>query len=159
MTTLTSEIPWQASDDTFDEMWECYVQGNTESPLEWVPDMLCTMFAQQEKHVLAYHELAPVGRYVDPNKWGELERFDVQEDICKNAFDVIKELSEAVNQMGKRWKQTPSVIDREHFLEELADVWHFWVQLHIVAGVEPIDVFKAYFNKSNTNDKRRDDGY
>lgn len=149
------KIPWQPAPDELDDI----VEDDLGNSFFEQTDMLSTMFAQQELHALSYHELAHEGHYADPQYWGELNRFDVQEDICKNAFDVVKELSEAVNQMGKRWKQTPSPINEEEFREELADVWHFWIQLHIVAGIDPITVFKEYFRKSLVNEHRRESGY
>jgi hypothetical protein len=144
-------IPWQASSDDFDDLWE-------EHTLSVVPDMLTTMFAQQEKHLRDYSDIAPE-MYLDTSLWGEVNDFKTQAALHENYGYIIRELSEAMEHLkNKPWKQTVVPVAREEFSEELADVWHFLIQFMILAGLSPLDVFKGYFTKALINQHRRDTG-
>ncbi|MCA1841290.1 MAG: hypothetical protein LC723_13370 [Actinobacteria bacterium] len=79
----------------------------------------------------------------------------------ENAGYVIEELMEAIggHLKNKPWKQTKVPVDVDAFREELSDVWHFFIQLMLLAGVTPIEVFTGYFRKSLINEQRRQNGY
>lgn len=145
-------IPFTATDDNFDDVWEDHV--------EFVPDLLETMFAQQQAHLRKYSEINPE-KYVEPHLWGNLDNSQIQAALRENAGYAIEELMEAISGhlKNKPWKQTHVPVDREKFTEELADVWHFLIQFMILAGYSPLDTFKAYFSKSLINEQRRENGY
>ena len=152
------EIPWTPSPDDFDDMWDnAFVAGD--GPPEYVPDMLCTMFAQQLAHMQKYMQINEAA-WLPPEHWGDLKRPDVEAALRENAGYVIEELMEAIGLLkNKPWTQTAKVIDKGKFREELADVWHFFIQLHILAGLSPLEVFQDYFHKSVINQNRQNNGY
>lgn len=152
------EIPWTAASDDFDEMYDsAFVAGD--GPVEYIPDMLCTMFVQQFEHMRKYSEMTP-DAWVPPENWGQLKRKDTQAAMRENAGYVVEELYEAIGLLkNKPWKQTPLPVPYEAFREELADVWHFFIQLHILAGLSPLDVFQDYFRKSIINQQRQQGDY
>src|SRR6266568_2930594 len=153
MVQVKVTIPWKEASTVFDEMWD------EDVTIAGVPDMLETMYTQQEAHMHEYAKINPEAWLV-PEFWGSLRSPATQAAIRENAGYVVEELMEAVNLLkNKPWKQTNEPVDRDAFREELADVWHFFLQLHIVAGIDPIDIFQAYFKKSFKNDKRREKGY
>jgi len=154
------EIPWTASPDDFDDMWD---DKQDLGVPQYVPDMLCTMFAQQLAHMQAYaaqEEDADDSAFLPPEQWGTLVRFRTQAALRENAGYIIEELMEAVGLLkNKPWRQLASPMPEAEFREELADVWHFFIQFHILAGINPLEVFQEYFRKSLINENRRENGY
>lgn len=149
-----ADIPWTPSTDDFDDMWEAgFNEGGA------IPDMLCTMFAQQADHMQTYLSINEWA-YPAPEIWGDLDNAAVQAALRENAGYVVEELMEAVgNLKNKPWRQTPVPTDTAGFREELADVWHFFIQLHLLAGLNPLEVFQDYFSKSVINQNRQQGGY
>lgn len=146
-----SNIPWAYSTNEFDELWK--------DQAETVPDILTTMFAQQHEHMRAYASIAP-GAQLPPYLWGDLDNPRTQAAIREFASYTVEELYEAINHLkNKPWKQTFKKTDVEAFKEELADMWHFLIEMHILAGMSPLDVFRAYFKKSLINEQRQQGGY
>ena len=145
-----SQIPWSSTNDEFDELWENHVEAG-------IPDILETMFAQQLKHMQAYSE---IGHTTNPEHWGDLDSRVTQASLREFASYTVEELYEAINNLkNKPWKQTDKPTDVEAFKEELADMWHFLIEFHIIAGLSPIDVFKEYFRKAFINGNRIVSGY
>lgn len=144
-----SGIPWTPTNDEFDELWEG-VSGQ-------IPDILETMFAQQLKHMQAYSE---IGHTTSPEHWGNLDHRTTQASIREFAGYTVEELYEAINHLkNKPWKQADRATNVAAFKEELADMWHFLIELHIIAGISPIDIFKEYFRKAFINTNRIVSGY
>jgi hypothetical protein len=147
-------IPWASTPDDFDEMWE------NDAAVQ-VPDILETMFAQQIEHMQAYASINEEAQ-VPPHLWGDLENRRVQAGIREFAGYTIEELlGEAISGhlKNKPWKQTDRPVDRDAFLDELADAWHFLIEMHVIAGITPTEVFKAYFAKTLINQHRQQTGY
>ena len=148
-------IPWTPTCDEFDDMWDSSPWAE-EQPMA-VPDILSTMFSQQLKHMQAYSEL---GHTLEPHHWGKLDDRPTQAAIREFAGYTVEELYEAINNLkNKPWKRSDTETDVEAFKEELADAWHFFIELHILAGLDPIDVFRAYFRKAFINVNRQQNGY
>lgn len=152
-------IPWTHSTDRFDKIWM-----DKDSRPEFIPDVLETMFSQQRAQMENYREMyiaAPAGNPVPHgNLWGDLWSPTTQASLRENAGYVVEELYEAINLLkNKPWKQTHKEVNVADFMEEIADVWHFFIQFHIVAGLSVTDVFEQYFSKALENERRRADGY
>jgi|SRR5215218_8337477 len=153
--TLENQIPWESTADEFDDLWDSSPWAE-EQPGS-IPDILCTMFKQQRAHMQAYSEL---GHTLEPHLWGELDHRKTQAAIREFAGYTIEELYEAIHILkNKPWKRQNTVTDIEAFHEELADAWHFWIELHIIAGIDPLEVFRAYFRKAFININRQQTGY
>lgn len=152
-----STIPWMNSPKSFDNLWK---KEATE-----VPDMLATMYAQQQAHMRAYADLAspdysPMSQLGGSGRVPSITSPKDQAAIREAAGYVVEELYEAINLLkNKPWKQDLKSVNRDDFLEELADMWHFLLELHILAGVYPTDIFQAYFAKTLINKTRRETGY
>lgn len=156
-TKIEHAIPWSATGDEFDDMWDSSPWAG-EQP-DSVPDILCTMFAQQRQHMQAYSEMEH-STTPPPHVWGDLDARAVQASIREFAGYTIEELYEAINLMkNKPWKQTDVPTDVEKFKEELADMWHFLIELHILAGIDPEEIFRQYFRKAFINVHRQQTGY
>lgn len=151
-------IPWTAASEGFDELWDPSVGGNSEGNL--VPDALSTMFVKQEEHMEAYGSISHTTPTVTAKAHGQLDNPIIQAKIREYAGYTIEELMEAINHLkNKPWKQSFKEVDRDAFLEEIADAWHFWIEMHLYAGITPEEVFKTYFKKSLVNEARRAEGY
>jgi hypothetical protein len=150
-------IPWTATPQEFDRLW-------ADEDARGIPDILTTMFAQQRQHMAAYSNLNPPNyspmSLVGATTALELNTPIVQAAIREAAGYAVEELYEAINLLkNKPWKQTLRITNRDDFLEELADMWHFLIEMHIVAGVSSLEVFQAYFAKTLINNTRRETGY
>lgn len=140
---------------------------NAEAPDDGPPrpvitDLLVNMFIQQFSNRQQYDKIyrAKGIQTVDKSQYGNLNNPQVQAAIRESAVYFIEELMEAINLLkNKPWKQAPRETDPEMFYEELADAWHFWLELMIVAGMTPDRVQKHYFKKTETNAERRETGY
>ena len=154
---MSSNIPWTSTTDDFDELWQTADEGDAP---DFVPDILATMFAQQQEHMREYSDIQHTTPKIDPHQWGDIQSPLVQAKIRESAGYTVEELYEAVNLLkNKPWKQSFRTTDRDAFLEELADVWHFFIELHHLAGVDPEEVFRQYFLKTLKNTHRRAGGY
>ncbi|WNN95773.1 dUTPase [Gordonia phage Fribs8] len=150
-------IPWTSTTDDFDELWQTADEGDAP---DFVPDILVTMFAQQLEHMRAYSDIQHTTPKIEPHQWGDIQSPLVQAKVRESASYTVEELYEAVGLLkNKPWKQSLRATDRAEFLEELADVWHFFIELHLLAGVDPEEVFRQYFMKSLKNVQRRAEGY
>jgi NTP pyrophosphatase (non-canonical NTP hydrolase) len=155
MNSLANQIPWTATCDEFDDLWDNSPWAE-EQPGS-VPDIMSTMFAQQLRHMQAYSEL---GHTLEPHLWGNLDNRKTQAAIREFAGYTVEELYEAINNLkNKPWKQTDVETNVEAFKEELADAWHFFIELHILAGIDPVEVFRSYFRKAFVNTQRIASGY
>jgi len=72
---------------------------------------------------------------------------------------LVDELHEALGEMGwKAWATS------KHFNEgavqgELIDAWHFFMNLLILSGLDPEEMFEKYMAKHKKNQQRQVDGY
>lgn len=56
------------------------------------------------------------------------------------------------------WKKGQE-FNNENFKNELIDIIHFVMNLCIVSGMDPQEIFERYIGKNKENFKRQDDGY
>lgn len=158
MTTIEDSIPWCSTGDEFDDLWD--ESPWSEDQPDAVPDILCTMFQQQRQHMGVYAEIDKRKIAPEPHEWGDLDKRRVQAAIREFAGYTVEELYEAINKLkNKPWKQTDTPTDVEGFKEELADMWHFLIELHILAGIDPEEIFRMYFRKTFINVNRQQNGY
>lgn len=125
-------------------------------------DLLVNMFIQQCRHRVAYDAIYRAKGLNPPpqGQWGNINHPDVQAAIREALGYAVEEAYEAVGLLkNKPWKQTPKQTDPEEFYKELADAWHFWLELMIYAGMTPDLIAKYYFGESKKNEQRRAEGY
>lgn len=79
--------------------------------------------------------------------------------IKEQVLACLDELHEALNEVG--WKSWASSrhINRDAFVNELIDAWHFLMNLFIVAEVPPHEIFTRYIEKNDKNWLRQKHGY
>ncbi|MDE2098833.1 MAG: hypothetical protein KGL39_16390 [Patescibacteria group bacterium] len=76
------------------------------------------------------------------------------------AWRVTEELGEAMNCLkNKPWKQSQMLTDIDHYLEEIADAFHFFVELCILSGIDAEKLYDLYFRKSEVNHFRQRSNY
>ena len=71
------------------------------------------------------------------------------------------ELHEALRETSwKPWSHhTLHNINREEYLDELVDAWHFFMNLLLVANITADEFFNQYLRKNQINHGREDNGY
>lgn len=76
------------------------------------------------------------------------------------AYRVVEELSEATNCLkNKPWKTSPIVTDEDHYFEEVADAFHFFIRFCIESGLDAESLYRLYFKKSEVNKFRQESNY
>ena len=141
----------------WDQIHERYGQG-----MHSMMDMLTAIFNRQRELMETYGpiEIANGARVPSPLLHGKLDLRLIQYRIKDLMQRTIEEMMEAANCLkNKPWKQDAQPTDVDHFQEEIADAFHFFVEMCITAGLEPQDLFKLYFQKSEVNKFRQRSGY
>lgn len=126
-----------------------------------IGDKLDIIFKRQRELMEKYHdiekangllqtELVPVN--ID-NQHGQARLKDF-------AWRVTEELGEAMNCLkNKPWKQTQMETDRIHYLEEIVDAFHFFIELCILSGFDADSLTEMYLSKSQVNKFRQRSNY
>lgn len=92
----------------------------------------------------------------------DLSKKEHQRIIKDISHDCMHELFEAVHMLkNSKLHRATNVaeFDRESFLEELADVAHYLIEIFILLGVTPKQAFNAYVRKGTINVARINGGY
>tara|TARA_Y100000310_G_C20655280_1_gene801662 strand:+ start:748 stop:1116 length:369 start_codon:yes stop_codon:yes gene_type:complete len=120
-------------------------------------DKLHTMFEQQQEFMklLKEHRSFPEWPVDIKTKQGQ--------QFCREiVFNSIEEYFEALQHL-KNWKSHRVTeiknIQRDKFIEELCDMLHYFVELAIVVGVSPNELYDAYIAKGKINESRIKNGY
>ena len=72
----------------------------------------------------------------------------------------VEELFEASHTLkNSPWKVSHVLTDEDHFYEELADAFHFFIELCISVGLDSEDLYSLYFKKSEVNLFRQRSAY
>lgn len=69
------------------------------------------------------------------------------------------ELHEALGEVGWKPWATSRHINREAYVSELVDAWHFLMNLLLVAGVTGEEFYLKYLEKAKRNAQRQAEGY
>lgn len=76
-----------------------------------------------------------------------------------NAFALTDELHEAMAEVGWKPWATSRHINREAYKGELVDALHFFVNMCLVVGITPQELFEGYLAKREKNAQRQAEGY
>lgn len=119
-------------------------------------DMLEEIFAGQKKLMEKYH--------IIEKEIGLLQTEDVPVDLQSHlgqarlkdfAWRITEEIGEAMSCLkNKPWKKTQMETDVTHYYEELADAFHFFVELCLLSGISAKDLHELYFKKHAVNSFR-----
>jgi len=120
-------------------------------------DMLVNIYKRQKELMDKYREIE--GRPNDEEI--NLHTKEGQRWLKDMAWRIVEELGEAMNCLkNKPWKQTEIRTDENHYLEELADAFHFFIELCILSGLtNPEELYILYFKKSEVNKFRQRSKY
>jgi len=120
------------------------------------------MIFEGQRHLMAkYHPIekkhgSPV---VSSDMEGNLDNRQVQERIHELFGFLVRELAEAMQELKlKPWKVEEKPTDREAFINEMGDAFHFFVEMCITAGMTDEDLHRAYFRMHQKNNQRIDSG-
>lgn len=129
---------------------------------EPIRDLLVNMMLKQAHHKMEYDKIYRAKGLdpVPPHGWGNLNDPRLQLEIRQTFAYLTEELMEAINLLkNKPWRQTARETDPEAFYKELADAWHFWLELNLICGMTPELIAKYYFGEAAKNDERRASNY
>jgi len=123
-------------------------------------DMLKAIFARQKELEDKYHDIEKKnGALVLPLPL-DLNTFEGQERTRLLIYRIAEELFEMGNCLrNKAWKTSQVPCDIDHFQEELADAFHFFIQLCLELGIGPEELCQLYFKKSQVNSFRQRSRY
>ena len=73
---------------------------------------------------------------------------------------LVDEVHEFLRELNwKPWKKTRKEVDMARVHDELADCWHFLIELSLMWGLNEQKIIEAFRNKNKVNHKRQDGGY
>jgi dimeric dUTPase (all-alpha-NTP-PPase superfamily) len=120
------------------------------------------MIFEGQKHLMVkYHaiEAANGSPVITREEEGNLDDRKVQARIHELFGYLIRELAEAMQELKlKPWKKSGELTVTENFVEEMADSFHFFVEMCITAGMSAEDLHRAYFRAHRKNVDRIEGG-
>lgn len=124
-------------------------------------DMLRLIFDRQKQLMDKYHEIeAKVGLLQTPDVPVDLHSHLGQARLKDFAWRITEEIGEAMSCLkNKPWKQTQMETDVQHYFEEIADAFHFFIELCLLSGINADMLFDLYFKKSEVNKWRQESKY
>jgi len=124
-------------------------------------DRLEQIFAKQRELMHKYHQIGlDNGTLLDPNVPVDINSHKGQAQLKAMNSYCVEELFEAMNCLkNKAWKQSMMETDIDHYQEELADAFHFFIELLILSGIYADDIFSLYFKKAAVNKFRQRSNY
>lgn len=74
---------------------------------------------------------------------------------------MVAELGEVLEeqQAWKDWKKNPKPVDQDNLDTEVADLWHFLINLSLYLGYGADDVIRVFNKKNEANHVRQDNNY
>lgn len=129
----------------------------TEAPTDG--DWLQNIFNRQTELEDKYGPIEVANGHPEPAS-RSLDDYARQRYLKEAAYRIVEEISEATNCLkNKPWKTTPVLTDREHYFEEMADAFHFFIRWALKSGLTAEDLYKIYFKKSEVNLFRQGSNY
>ena len=124
-------------------------------------DRLKAIFKRQRELMKKYHEIeAKVGLLQTPEIPVDMDSHLGQARLKDFAWRITEELGEAMNCLkNKPWKVTQMETDKNHYYEEIADAFHFFIELCILSGLDADSLTALYFRKSEVNKFRQRSNY
>lgn len=116
--------------------------------------------ADRLSQMLEMQRRLQIGSYgSDPVELQGSERADF---FRTHSFALIAELVEASEEIGwKPWAKGDKAqyINREAYLKELVDAWHFFMNTWLLAGGTAEELYEMYMAKRTVNERRQIEGY
>ena len=81
--------------------------------------------------------------------------------IPTTVTSIVAELGEILEeqQAWKDWKKNPKEPDIENLRMEVADLWHFVINLSLYLNMDAQDIYDEFMKKNKTNHIRQDNNY
>jgi metal-dependent hydrolase (beta-lactamase superfamily II) len=125
-------------------------------------DLLQRLFAEQEKVEKIFAEIEGVPKHLFK---GKLENL-IHPDVCRHITDnilwrMVQEINEAVVALknGKTWRQTKYFTDVNEYLDEVADIFIYFMNLCLASGISHKDLAQIVLKKINVNKQRFNSKY
>jgi len=124
-------------------------------------DKLEAIFKRQNELIAKYHVIESDNGFVFPKEIPlNLDSPQAQLRLKEFAWRITEELAEAMSCLkNKPWKSTHMETDKSHYFEELADAFHFFVEMVILSGLDANGLTDIYFRKSEVNKFRQRSNY
>lgn len=120
-------------------------------------DMLTKMFSQQREFMNLLKEKRNFPEFpVDlSTKQGQKFVKSISHECMHELFESVQLLSDSKDHKNS----LSGDFNKEKFLEELADVTHYLIEIFILTGISPEQIYEAYLKKGEINNNRIINGY
>lgn len=124
-------------------------------------DKLDAIFSRQRELMEKYHHIEKENGLLQTDDCPvNLDDAKGQARLKDFAWRVTEEIGEAMNCLkNKPWKQTQMETDIVHYKEEMADAFHFFIELCILSGFDSESLTDMYLKKSQVNKFRQRSNY
>ncbi|MGX9924155.1 hypothetical protein ACWIG4_30375 [Streptomyces sp. NPDC002248] len=120
------------------------------------------MFGMQKRLMLKYHliEATNGSSVISGPDQGNLDDRKVQLRLHELFGYMTREMAEAMAELkNKPWRETLQETDREAFVEEVGDVFHFFLEFCITAGITSQELTQSFLKTNQKNVERQQNGY
>lgn len=111
------------------------------------------------RDALAAQEALQIGSYGDNTSPRDFTDEGKMDFVRTNILALTDELHEALAETGWKPWATSNHINKQAFQGEMVDALHFFLNLLIVADIDPDEFLAAYQKKREKNIQRQKDGY
>lgn len=124
-------------------------------------DKLEVIFNRQLELMEKYHKIEKENGLLQTGKVPvDMDSSMGQARLKDFAWRITEEIGEAMNTLkNKPWKQTQMETDVTHYLEEIVDAFHFFIELCILSGFTAESLTAIYLKKSLVNKFRQRSAY
>jgi dimeric dUTPase (all-alpha-NTP-PPase superfamily) len=84
---------------------------------------------------------------------------ELMSSITETAYALSDEIHEATNETGWKPWASSNHVNRERYLGELVDAWHFFMNMCLLLEITPAELYEGYMQKIRINHERQNNGY
>jgi len=125
-------------------------------------DLLAAMFKAQTKAEKRFMEVEGIPERL---AFGKIENLHLPE-VCRHVNDnilwrMVQEINEAVIALknGKTWRQSKYFTDVNEYLDEVADIMIYFINLCLASGIDAEQLTQIVLKKIKINEKRIESKY
>jgi dimeric dUTPase (all-alpha-NTP-PPase superfamily) len=78
-----------------------------------------------------------------------------EEWMQKDVLAITSELGELLDEVNFKWWKNPKELDTGAIMEELVDIFHFFISMCVRTGMGPEELFNVYMKKNEENFNRQ----
>ncbi|MCL2675963.1 MAG: dUTPase [Firmicutes bacterium] len=75
--------------------------------------------------------------------------------LQRETLAMLSEMAELLNEVNFKWWKNHKPVDDNAVKEEIVDIFHFFVSMCLIAGMDASELYEIYLQKNEENFKRQ----